>query len=256
MSTTPPDTTAADTTPPELTLSRAGTLHTQVVNVLGLEIAAGRFPVGHALPPEPALCETLGVSRGALREAVKALAAKGMVEPRPRTGTAVLPRERWNLLDRDVLTWLAASDRDALIGHLTEMRRLVEPGAAAFAAERATAAEAEGLLAAYREMAVASATGTVHAYADADFRFHQVLSRISHNPLLAALNSSWEVALRTSFETTSGAEGAIPGSLPLHLGIAEAVAERRPDRAAALVLDLIDASTDDLTAVQRQERTR
>ncbi|WP_285115503.1 FadR/GntR family transcriptional regulator [Leifsonia sp. fls2-241-R2A-40a] len=239
----------------DVSLSRAGTLHAQVVNVLGLKIAGGTFPSGATLPAEPVLCDALGVSRGALREAVKALAAKGMLEPRPRTGTAVVPRERWNLLDRDVLTWLAASDRDALIGHLTEMRRLVEPGSAALAAERATGAEAAELLSAYRTMAVAGETGTVDAYADADVRFHQVLSRISHNPMLAALSASWDVALHTSFETTSGAEGAIAASLPIHAGIAEAVAHRDADRAAVLALELVDASAANLSAVRRQEGT-
>lgn len=240
----------------DLALSRAGTLHTQVVNVIGLEITAGRFSVGGTLPPEPALCSALGVSRGALREAMKALAAKGLVELRPRTGTTVLPRERWNLLDRDVLTWLGATDRDALIRHLAEMRRLVEPGAAAFAAQRASDEEVRELRRAYQGMSEASASARLEAYADADVRFHQILSRISHNPMLAALNSSWDVALHTTFQTTSAARGAITASLPLHARIADAVAARDADQAAELVLELIAASTADFDNVQRQERQK
>src|SRR5262245_29439113 len=114
-------------------LVRHRTMHGHVVDAIGRDVVAGRIAPGASLPPEPLLCAQLGVSRGVLREAVKALAAKGLVEPRPRTGTRVRLPEDWNLLDRDVLAWQAASDQKTLIRHLTEVRALIEPAVAQFA---------------------------------------------------------------------------------------------------------------------------
>jgi DNA-binding FadR family transcriptional regulator len=227
------------------------TVHHQVIQVLGQEVASGRIPVGDTLPPEPALCEQLGVSRGALREAVKALAAKGMLELRPRTGTRVLPLSEWNLLDGDVLSWLLITDRDSLITHLTEVRSLIEPGAAGFAAQRATKDEGAELLAAYRAMESAGSDPSTSRFIDADVHFHQVLLRISHNPLLAALNRPLEIALHASFETTSAAPGARPSTLSLHLHVAEAVAAGDPAKARESMGNLIRISAHHFQEVRR-----
>lgn len=218
------------------------TIHHQVIHVLGMELASGRIPVGAALPPEPILCEQLSVSRGALREAVKALAAKGMLELRPRTGTRVLPQSEWNLLDGDVLSWIRSADPDRLIQHLTEVRGLIEPGAAELAAVRATAAEAQELLDIYRLMEQASEDRSSHEFTRADIQFHQVMLRISHNPLLAALNRPLEVALEATFETTSSAVGAVSSTLPMHLVVAEAIARRDTATARETMTELIRIS--------------
>jgi len=80
-------------------------MHGRVVEWLGLRVVSGEFAPGSQLPNESDLAEGLGVSRGGVREAVKALAAKGLIEPRPRLGTRVLPRAEWNLMDREVIAW-------------------------------------------------------------------------------------------------------------------------------------------------------
>lgn len=229
------------------------TIHHQVIHVLGVELASGRIPVGAALPPEPILCEQLSVSRGALREAVKALAAKGMLELRPRTGTRVLPQSEWNLLDGDVLSWIRSADPDRLIQQLTEVRGLIEPGAAELAAVRATSAEAEELLSAYRLMERLSQDRASQDFTRADIQFHQVMLRISHNPLLAALNRPLEVALEATFETTSSAIGAVSSTLPMHLAVAEAIA--RGDAAAAkeTMTELIRISAEHFRQVRGSE---
>ena len=111
-----------------------------VLTTLGREIAQDLIPVGTALPPEPDLEARFGVGRGVVREAIKTLAAKGLVSVRPRHGTHVLPRYEWSLLDRDVLSWLVGQDepdRDLLLA-IQEVRSIIEPAAAALAAQRAT----------------------------------------------------------------------------------------------------------------------
>ena len=119
--------------------TKPGRIHA-VLTTLGSEIAQDVFAVGDALPPEHDLEIRFGVGRGVVREAIKTLAAKGLVSVRPRHGTHVRPRRDWSLLDRDVLTWLAGSrepDRELLLA-IQEVRLIIEPAAAALAAERAT----------------------------------------------------------------------------------------------------------------------
>src|SRR5438128_7743542 len=111
-------------------------LHDRVVHAIGRKILGGELPPGALLPAEP----ELGASRTVLREAIKVLAAKGLVEARPKIGTRVRPRDAWNLLDPDVLSWQREGTAPvAFLRKLTEVRRIVEPAAAELAGERATA---------------------------------------------------------------------------------------------------------------------
>ena len=113
-------------------------LHDRIVEALGMRIVRGDFGE-ETLPSEPVLSAELGVSRNALREAIKVLARKGMVEVRPKTGTRVLPRSDWSLLDREVLSWKEAASPS--LNHtldLVEFRLIVEPKASFLAARRAS----------------------------------------------------------------------------------------------------------------------
>src|SRR5690606_36387550 len=83
----------------------ARNLHSDVLWEMGLAIVSGQFPENAILPPDSDLLDRFGVSRTVLREALKTLAAKGLIEARARIGTRVLPRNRWNLFDADVLAW-------------------------------------------------------------------------------------------------------------------------------------------------------
>jgi DNA-binding FadR family transcriptional regulator len=80
-------------------------LHGGILHELGRAIAGGQFAEGMLLPTESELQERFGASRQTVREAIKVLAAKGMVRARKRAGTSVQPRANWNLLDPDVLHW-------------------------------------------------------------------------------------------------------------------------------------------------------
>jgi DNA-binding FadR family transcriptional regulator len=229
-------------------------MHQHLVDRIGVEVVSGAPRSGETLDPEHILAARLGVSRGAIREAVKALAAKGMVELRPRTGARVLPRSSWNLLDRRVLSWMQQTDPESLIVHLTDVRRLIEPGAAALAAERALSDETATLIAAHNAMGGAHQRGEPALFTAADIEFHHVLLGLTHNPVLTALNSSLEVAIQATFETTSAAPGAVEATLPLHLQVAEAVGHHEPSRARALMETLLDTSASNFADVRRITR--
>jgi len=107
-------------------------VHGSIVDLLGEAVVAGRYAVGASLPPEPLLCEELGVSRTVIREAVKSLVAKGLLSTGPKVGTRVLPDEQWNWFDNDVVGWQArAGHTREFIRDLQELRRVVEPAAGA-----------------------------------------------------------------------------------------------------------------------------
>lgn len=207
------------------------TAHERVVAELGRRIVAGRPAPGQPLPVEDDLATELGVSRGALREAVKALAAKGMLRTRPRTGTRVLPPEHWNHLDRDVLRWQQDCDPRPLLRETGELRRIVEPEAARLAAERSTAEDVRALRRALEAMEVAAAHPERSGYVEADSAFHRALLDASGNRLLGSLGRGIEVALEHSFAVSSQTHGAVEASLPAHRAIVDAV--ERGDAAAA-----------------------
>ena len=110
-------------------------VHGHTVDRVGAAIVAGRYPPGTAIPPEPVLCEQLGVSRTVVREAVKSLIAKGLVTSGPKVGTRVLPPEHWNWFDPDVIVWQSqAGLTPEFLKDLQELRRVVEPAAVRMAA--------------------------------------------------------------------------------------------------------------------------
>ena len=142
---------------------------------IGLRILRGELRPGDPLPVDDDPTSDLNVSRTVVREAVKVLAAKGLVEARPKTGTQVRSRVYWNLMDPDVLAWrLEADPDDGFFLDVSELRRVIEPAVAALAAERASSEEVAELEAAFAEME-ATAPDYGDAYIAADVRFHEVI---------------------------------------------------------------------------------
>src|SRR6516225_4123131 len=114
-------------------------LHGTIAQNLGVRIVTGHFKPGALLDNEIEASDQWQVSRTAYREAVRILAAKGLVESRPKVGTRVSPKEAWHLLDPDVLLWVFEGTPDeSLLTALFELRRIVEPSATALAAMRRT----------------------------------------------------------------------------------------------------------------------
>jgi DNA-binding FadR family transcriptional regulator len=221
---------------------RFRTMHQRVVDELGRRIVDGVWTPGLPLPVEDVLAGEIGVSRGVLREAVKALEAKGMLRVRPRTGTRVLPPRHWNHLDRDVLRWQQAGDPAALLRETGELRRIVEPEAARLAAVRARPADVRALQEALTAMETAAAEPGRDGYVEADLAFHRALLDAGGNRLLGSLGRAIAIALEHSFGVSIEAPGAVEASLPMHRAVVEAVERGDPAAASAAVLRIIDSS--------------
>jgi DNA-binding FadR family transcriptional regulator len=225
----------------------------RTLGLLGEAIVAGLYPPGSAVPPEPTLCETFGVSRTVVREAVKSLVAKGLVVTGPKLGTRVLPAEQWNWFDPDVVAWHTRKGltRDFL-RDLQELRRLVEPAAMRLAAERATPADVAGVEAAYAGMKHAIEQGG--DYVTHDLAFHQGLLRACHNRMVVQMSKALSALLRTSFEISTGRPNGPAQSLPLHRAVLDAVIARDPVRAERACTVLIDGAQRDIEQVLSSRR--
>ena len=168
--------------------------HAQVVHGLGARIVRGGLAPGDAVPTEDELISELHVGRSALREGVKVLAGKGLLESRTSAGTRVRPRESWNLLDPDVLSWrFTPSPGAGDIRALTGLRVALEPGAARLAAETATAAQ-RGTIA----VAMARLWATVdepEEFVQADLDFHWAVFDAANNDLLLYIHDVVSAAL-------------------------------------------------------------
>ncbi|MBK9361194.1 MAG: FadR family transcriptional regulator [Rubrivivax sp.] len=220
---------------------------------LGEAIVGGRYPPGASIPPEPLLCDELGVSRTVVREAVKSLVAKGMLVTGPKVGTRVLASEQWNWFDPDVVAWQSkAGLTREFLRDLQELRRVVEPAAVRMAAERATAADIAGIEAAYAGMKAAIELGG--DYVTHDLRFHQGLLRACHNRMVIHMSKALGALLRTSFELSTAKPDGPAKSLPLHRAVLDAVIARNPAKAEKAILVLIDGAADDIEQVLASRR--
>ena len=228
-------------------------VHGGTVDLLGEGIVTGRYPVGSTLPPEPVLCEELGVSRTVIREAVKSLIAKGLLVTGPKVGTRVLNEDQWNWFDPDVVIWQSRAGLSReFLRDLQELRRLVEPVAVRLAAARATAGDIADIEAAYAGMKHAIEEGG--DYVTHDLRFHQGLLRACHNRMVAQMSKALGALLRTSFEISTARPDGPAASLPLHRAVLDAVIARSPQKAERAVIVLIDGANDDIEEVLGSRR--
>jgi DNA-binding FadR family transcriptional regulator len=214
-------------------------LHGQVAHQIGQRILRGDLLPGQSLPNEADLSEEMNVSRTALREAIKVLAAKGLLESRPKTGTRVRTRDNWNMLDPDILSWLFATGPNAAASEmLFEIREIFEPSAAALAASRASKKQIAELRSAYEAMEAAG--DNIDASVPADLRFHQLLLASTGNELLMSLGSMIETALAANFKASSLGPKRVMIALPKHKAVLEAIAAGDAAGAQAAVVDLLD----------------
>ncbi len=216
-------------------------VHASLANEIGLRIVRGDYPPGTILPNEAKWAETFDVSRSAVREAIKMLMAKSLLASRPKIGSWVEPKERWNLLDRDVLGWYAMSpDRVAFLRTVQEFRHIIEPEATAFAALRRTDEQMAEISENCFEMG--RATSLIER-TRADTRFHLAILRASGNDLLVPLGVLIELALEHLFAFTSREVGDLHNAQKLHENIEKNIRLQRPEAARAAVRKLL-ANTD------------
>lgn len=200
-------------------------LHDDVVEKLGRGIVSGVFAESATLPNEIDLARDLGVSRNVLREAVKVLVAKGMLDVRPKTGTTVRAKEQWHMLDPEVLAWEAAGNLHLPYAfNFCEFRLIVEPKASFLAAKRATDAEIQFIRDACD--ALEACVGHLDRMPDADIAFHQSIQRASHNALLQHLGLLTAAIMRVQLTYTASRPGDFERGLPLHRELTEAITAR------------------------------
>lgn len=205
----------------------ASRLYEQIIEQIQNLVKAGALRPGDKLPPERELAEQFGVSRTAVREAVKALSEKGLVEIQPGRGTFIT---NFTLtMMRDSLDLVVKAGLPNSVAHLNEVRTLLEPGIAALAAERITAADIQTL-----EQAVQAMDEAMHnadAFAGADLEFHLALARATQNPLIPILLDPIVDQLREHRKRIFLVEGGPQRGQYHHYRILAAVSQR--DSAAA-----------------------
>ncbi|WP_374651725.1 FadR/GntR family transcriptional regulator [Dongia sp.] len=230
-------------------------IHSQILNEVGERILSGVFMPGDILPSENALSDEFKVSRPVMREAIKVLAAKGLVDPRPKIGTRVRGREQWNMLDPDILNWSFASrEAEQYAIHLSEMRRVLEPEAAALAAERATPEQIERISQSFAGMESCPEDTPEHIVHD--LRFHQGILEATNNPFIASTGHVIESALLFSFKLTSQIEGARTESLPRHRDVLLAIKAQDAVSARNGMALLIDEAWSDINEYMAKRDAR
>ncbi|MGU3392366.1 FadR/GntR family transcriptional regulator [Sphingomonas sp. M1A8_2b] len=215
-----------------------------VANKLGVAILSGEFSPGETLSGEIAFAEELNVSRGAYREAIQVLTAKGLVESRPKAGTRVLPRNRWNLLDPDVLAWAFTGEPDPqLVRSLFEMRMVIEPAAAAMAAARRNKAELKIMrdaLAAMKRFSLATEQGR-----QADRTFHDTILQATQNDAMVVLSASIGAAVNWTTQYKQRLRALPRDPIPDHVKVFDAIAAEDAEGASAAMTALVTLALED-----------
>jgi DNA-binding FadR family transcriptional regulator len=190
-----------------------------------------------------------------LREAVKVLASKGLIESRPKVGIRVRSRQHWSILDPDLLEWRLRLKPDRVfVLEMTEMRRIFEPAAAALAATRATPEQI-----AFAKRHLGQMRDGVHdseVYVSADIAFHGTILAMTQNELLAGFGRTMEAALTLSRRLTVLLPDSALKSLPAHAAVLEAICRRDSATAESKMRELVDGTRADLDAVFSEMRLR
>ena len=228
----------------KLTARSKERLHGSIAHKLGVAIVSGRIKPGETLDNEIDSSEQMSVSRTAYREAVRILAAKGLVASLPKRGTQVRPKSAWHLLDPEVLAWLFESQpsHDFLVG-LFELRLIIEPAAAALAAERRTPDDLLQMRAALQSMerlGLANAEGQ-----SADREFHDAILVATRNPALVALSSSIGAAVRWTTIFKQRKRKLPRDPVPDHWRVFDAIAAGGSDAARAAMRELVALALED-----------
>jgi len=236
-------------------LARSGqSLHQAVAEDIGTRILRGEFAPGTLLPNEAGWCRSYKISRTAVREAIKMLAAKGLIVSRTKIGSRVQPRERWNLLDRDMLGWYCkAMDARKFFASIQQVRLVLEPEAAALAALNHTSRQMKLIETAMSEMRAAKSHREL---VSADVNFHLSILRAAGNELLVPFGFLIESSLANLFDYTNSRDNW-EAARPLHEAIVAAIRRRKPAAARVAVRRLLqdtDAFIDRRLRVLRRHR--
>lgn len=222
-------------------------LATQVCRELGRRIVAGHFPEGSLIDDENKLCTRFGVSKSVVREAIKLLVGKGLLEVRRGSGTRVRRRASWNLLDDDVLAWHQGIEpKPEFLRQLMDVRQMVEPNAAGWAAKTATTEQIEDIRQAQRKMEQAD---SIQDFVVADALFHRSVLRAANNEVLIALEGVIFSALLSSIKVTNSDPRENKRSLPLHRQVLKAIEARDSEAASSAMREHLADTNERLSGV-------
>jgi DNA-binding FadR family transcriptional regulator len=228
-------------------LAATSRIHGSIARTLGVAIVSGQYQPGDILNNEIDSSEQLQVSRSAYREAIRILSAKGLVESRPKTGTRVTERTRWSLLDPEVLAWFFESEpSEEFLKGLYELRMIVEPAAAALAAERRDDGQLERMRKALIQME--SQTLATEAGQAADRDFHDTVLEATGNAPLFTLSSSIGAAVRWTTIFKQRKRELPRDPMPDHWKVFDAIAAGRPDQARIAMERLVGLALEDTRA--------
>lgn len=202
-------------------------------------IRDGSLVAGDRIPSERELAELVGVSRASVREALRELELRGMLDRRPGRGTVVTDAPRPEL-DAGLLGSVDVAGR--MLREVMDLRAVVEPPITERAAARGTAAEVEALRALLEDSEDAAQEGAeaYRRYAVLDVEFHLALARMTHNPLLDRLLAVTNEWMAPSRQAALQSARRIEVSLAAHKKIFAAVVGRDPDGAAAAMREHLD----------------
>lgn len=203
----------------------------RLTQLFGKRIAQGEFAPGSSLPSEAELCERFEVSRNVMREVIKVLATKKLIDAQPHRGLFVMPQDQWNYLDADVLEWaLEKGSNPELIQSLIEVRSLIEPTISRWAAERATAVDLVAIEANHNQMA--ASRDDFDAFQEADIRFHKAILVATHNVVIQQLSDAVSALQRAIFDHTFLAESQhMALTMKEHSDLLDAIRRKNPDAA-------------------------
>lgn len=212
----------------------------QAVELLGRRIANDVYPQDTVMPTEEELAQSLGVSRATVRDAIKVLSGKGLVRTARRYGTRVRPIDEWSLLDADVVSWHEPTHPriKRIFAETTELRAILEPAAAALAAVRGTAEQAQTLLAAAN--AIHPGEVDLERMFAADCQFHVTLMDMTRNTVMRQMRQIILTMLRVSYEFGVVNPENERVSRDGHLAVAKAIIARDPEGARTAMSAMLD----------------
>jgi GntR family galactonate operon transcriptional repressor len=211
----------------------------RLIRSFGKDIASGAYEAGSALPSEAELCEKFDASRNVMREVVKVLATKRLIDAQHYRGLFVMPRSNWNYLDADVLEWaLEPGDNPELISSLIEVRSLIEPTISRWAAERATAVDLVAIEAALNGMVESRHDRAL--FMEADIRFHRAVVLATHNVVIQQLSDAISALQRAIFDHTFQSDAkSLRETVEQHARLFETIRLRNPTAAAQACADMV-----------------
>jgi len=211
----------------------------RLASELARMIRDGSLVAGDRIPAERELAELVRMSRASVREALRELELRGLLDRRPGRGTVVLEAPRPEL-DAGLLGSVDTAGR--MLREVMDLRAVVEPPITERAAARGTAEEVEALrrLIADGEAAAHGAEQDFARYVELDVEFHLALARMTHNPFLDRLLQVTNEWMAPTRQNTLQSSRRIEASLAAHKNICAAVADREPERAAAAMREHLD----------------